>query len=106
MGTRKNRLAEAVLTSTHNLCFGAKIRKIRIPLQTPVLLYIYMSGGPSILHVYHFSVFLRFYFNYLIQGHLVPNFLENDIKCDDYMESVGMRMHDFNGFQLFCINLR
>ena len=31
--------AEAVVTSTHNLCFGAKIRKIGIPLQTPVLLY-------------------------------------------------------------------
>ena len=29
----------AVLTSTHNLCFEAKIRKIGIPLQTPVLLY-------------------------------------------------------------------
>ena len=27
---------EAVLTSTHNLCFGAKIRKIGIPLHTPV----------------------------------------------------------------------
>ena len=26
--------------STHNLCFGAKIRKIGIPLHTPVLLYI------------------------------------------------------------------
>ena len=35
----KNRLAEAVLTSTHNLCFGAKIRKIGILLHT-VLLYI------------------------------------------------------------------
>ena len=33
------RLAEAVLTSTHNLCFGAKIRKIGIALQTPVILY-------------------------------------------------------------------
>ena len=32
-------LEEAVLTSTHNLCFGAKIRKIGIPLHTPVLLY-------------------------------------------------------------------
>ena len=31
---------EAVLTSTHNLCFGAKIRKIGIPLRIPVLLYI------------------------------------------------------------------
>ena len=30
---------EAVLTSTHNLCFGAKIRKIGIPVHTPVLLY-------------------------------------------------------------------
>ena len=30
---------EAVLTSTDNLCFGAKIRKIGIPLHTPVLLY-------------------------------------------------------------------
>ena len=39
VGTHLNRLAEAVLTSTHNLCFGAKIRKIGIPLQTPVLLY-------------------------------------------------------------------
>ena len=27
------------LTSTHNLCFGAKIRKIGIPLYTPFLLY-------------------------------------------------------------------
>ena len=30
---------EAVLTSTHNMCFGTKIRKIGIPLQTPVFLY-------------------------------------------------------------------
>ena len=30
---------EAVLTSTHNLCFGAKIRKLGIPLHTTVLLY-------------------------------------------------------------------
>ena len=36
VGTRQNRLAEAVLTCTHNLCFGAKIRKIGIPLHTPV----------------------------------------------------------------------
>ena len=27
---------EAVLSSTHNLCFGAKIRKIGIALHTPV----------------------------------------------------------------------
>ena len=30
----------------HNLCFGAKIRKIGIPLHTPVLLYkIGVQGG-------------------------------------------------------------
>ena len=31
--------------STHNLCFGAKIRKIGIPLHTPVLLY---KGGVQV----------------------------------------------------------
>ena len=31
--------SEAVLTSTYNLCFGAKIRKIGTPLHTPVLLH-------------------------------------------------------------------
>ena len=30
---------KAVLTCTNNLCFGAKIRKIGLPLHTPVLLY-------------------------------------------------------------------
>ena len=30
---------EAVLTNTHNLCFGTKIRKIGMLLRTPVLLY-------------------------------------------------------------------
>ena len=30
---------EAVLTSTHNLCFVATIIKIGLPLHTPVLLY-------------------------------------------------------------------
>ena len=35
-----------VLSSTHNLCFGAKIRKIGIPLHTPVLLYkSWVQGG-------------------------------------------------------------
>ena len=32
VGTRKNRHSEAVLTSSHNLCFGAKIKKIGIIL--------------------------------------------------------------------------
>ena len=35
-------------TCTHNLCFGAKIRKIGIPLHTPVLLY--KSGVQGIIH--------------------------------------------------------
>ena len=39
VGTHESHLGEAVLTCTHNLCFGAKIRKIGIPLHTPVLLY-------------------------------------------------------------------
>ena len=47
-------LGEAVLTSTHNLCFGAKIRKIGIPLQTPVLLYKSGVRGYSL----HGHVFL------------------------------------------------
>ena len=37
-----------VLTSTHNLCFGVKIRKIGIPLRTPVLLY--KSGVQGGIH--------------------------------------------------------
>ena len=38
-------LGEAVLTSAHNLCFGAEIRKIGIPLHTPVLLYKTRAQG-------------------------------------------------------------
>ena len=34
-----NTLIDAVLTSTHNLCFRAKIRKQCLPMSTPVLLY-------------------------------------------------------------------
>ena len=39
VGTRWNRLAEVALTSTHNVCFGSKVRKLDISLHTPVLLY-------------------------------------------------------------------
>ena len=41
-------LGEAVLMSTHNLCFRAKIRKIGVPLHTPVLLY--KSGVQGGIH--------------------------------------------------------
>ena len=48
---------EAVLTSTHNLCFGAKIRKIGIPLHTPVLLLKSgVCGGGG--YTFHGHVFL------------------------------------------------
>ena len=47
-------LAEAVLTSTHNLCFGAKIRKIGILLHTPVLLYKSgVQGGIHYTDMFH-----------------------------------------------------
>ena len=39
VGTRENRLFEAVLTSTHNLCFRAKIRKNVYPCK-PQFYYI------------------------------------------------------------------
>ena len=39
VGSRYNRLSEAVLTSTHNLCFGAKIRKKVYPCK-PQFYYI------------------------------------------------------------------
>ena len=37
-------LGEAVLTSTHNEYFGSKIRKIGIPLQTPVFCFCVNVG--------------------------------------------------------------
>ena len=42
-------------TSTHNLCFGAKIRKINIPLQTPVF-YIKVGFEGYTLHGHVFLV--------------------------------------------------
>ena len=35
VGTRSNRLSKAVLTTTHNLCFGTKIRKKMYTLVNP-----------------------------------------------------------------------
>ena len=48
-GSSNEDRGEAVLTSTHNLCFGAKIRKIGTPLHTAVLLY--KSGVQGVIHV-------------------------------------------------------
>ena len=52
VSTCKNRLAEAVLTTTHNLCFGSKIRKIGIPLHNRVLLYKSGFKGVYIAQTY------------------------------------------------------
>ena len=41
-------LGESVLTSIHNLCFEAKIRKIGIHLQTPF--FLYKSGVQGGIH--------------------------------------------------------
>ena len=41
---------EAVLTGTHNVCFGAKVRKIGIPLHNPGLLYHQKSGVQGGIH--------------------------------------------------------
>ena len=37
-----------VLTSTHNVYFGSKIRKLGIPLQTPI--FLYKSGVSGHMH--------------------------------------------------------
>ena len=42
------KIDEGVLTSTHNLCFGAKIRKIGIALHTPV--FVYKNGVQGCKH--------------------------------------------------------
>ena len=44
--------------STQNLCFGAKIRKIGITLQTPVLLHVYKSRPGLRDYTFHGHAFL------------------------------------------------
>ena len=46
---------EAVLTSTHNLCFGAKIRKLCISLHTPFFFFYVKVGfkGVYIARTYY-----------------------------------------------------
>ena len=58
--------------STHNLCFGAKIRKIGIPLHTPVLLYKSGVQGGYTLHGHVFMMFSvkkNRYFSYFCSKH-------------------------------------
>ena len=62
MGTRKNRLDEAVLTSTHNLCFEQKYEKYQHFLSE-----IFPFFGGKIFSVYlnrHVFVMLAFYFEW------------------------------------------
>ena len=40
VGTRYNRLIEAALTGTHNLCFIAEIRKIMYTPANPIFVYL------------------------------------------------------------------
>ena len=47
-----NRLS--ILTSTHNLCFRAKLRNLGIPLHIPVLLYKSGVQGGYTLHGHYF----------------------------------------------------
>ena len=59
-GYTLERLTEAVLTSTHNLCLGAKLRKIGMPLHSPVFLYKSGVWG-GILFMDMFSWWLIYY---------------------------------------------
>ena len=56
MGTRSNRLTEAVLTSTHNLCFEQKFEKyqnfyLKIFLFLVVQFSIYLNRHVSVMHL-------------------------------------------------------
>ena len=54
VGTRSNRLKEAVLTSTHNLCFRSKIRNMYTPVNPSFTLLKWGVRGCT-LHVDIFS---------------------------------------------------
>ena len=48
-------------TSTHNLCFGSKIRKINIPMYTPVLLYNNdVQGGINFTNLFPYVYYQHF----------------------------------------------
>ena len=61
---------EAVLTNTHNLCFGAKIRKIDIPLHTPVCFIKVGFKGVYIVRTCFYDVLtFQWIFSYGIRLH-------------------------------------
>ena len=87
-------LGEAVLTSTHNLCFGAKIRKIGIPLHTPVLLY--KSGVQRGIHIHVMSPWYgsgRFGFHFREIGVYFREIMCRHLKCA--ILHVFMQHHHF-----------
>ena len=63
----QNRLGEAVLTSTHNLCFGGKIRKIGIPYN-PHFFYIKAGLRGHTLHGHVFMMSCFVFLCYLTSG--------------------------------------
>ena len=62
MGTRKNRLAEAVLTSTHTLCFEQKYEKYQS----------FLSENFQYLEV-KFSIYLNRHVFVMISSYLLIN---------------------------------
>ena len=36
----------------------------------------------------------------------MPDFLESNLTCKEYMKIVAARMDGYNGFQLLCIDLK
>lgn len=51
------------------------------------------------------NVFVKERPNTKPRGHWVPDFLESNLTCKEYMKIVAARMDGYNGFQLLCIDL-
>ena len=79
MGTRKNRLDKAVLTSTHNLCFGAKIRKNRY---TPAYPSFAMQKWGSMGYTCHGRVFLMGMLSLQFKIYSVAKSISNHTQLD------------------------
>ena len=62
VGTRKGHLTEAVIMSTHKLCFLAKIRKIVYPSKQQ---FYCMEAGFKRVHFHgHVFMMFRYHFNH------------------------------------------
>ena len=67
MGTRYNRLAEAVLTSTHNLCFEQKYEKYQ-----NFYLKMFMFGG----EIFNIFEYRRVFVMFIMAGNGSSHFLD------------------------------